>query len=72
MYVFIETVLMKGHNVCFTGKILKIISTLSLLPLLNWSTDESCIMLVYGLAGLDMVDVTATGDMYCSHQLPPS
>ena len=32
-----ETVLMMGHNMCFTGEIWKIIPKLSLLPLLNWS-----------------------------------
>ena len=30
---------MRGHNVCFNGKIRKIIPKLSLLPLLIWSTD---------------------------------
>ena len=34
-----ETVLMRGHNVCFYAKIWKIIPKLSLLPLLIWSTE---------------------------------
>ena len=31
---------MKGHNVCFKEKIMKVLPKLSLLPLLIWSTDE--------------------------------
>ena len=34
-----ETVLMMGHKICFYGEIWLIISELSLLPLLIWSTD---------------------------------
>ena len=33
-----EMVQMRGHKVCLNGKIRKIISKLSLLPLLIWST----------------------------------
>ena len=33
-----ERVLMMDHKICFYGKIWLIISKLSLLPLLNWST----------------------------------
>ena len=32
-----KTVLMRGHNICFNGEILKIIPKLSLLFLLIWS-----------------------------------
>ena len=31
---------MMGHNICFKGVIWKIIPTLSLLPLLIWSTKD--------------------------------
>ena len=35
-----ETVLMKGHKIFFMQKIRKIITKLSMLPLLIWNTDE--------------------------------
>ena len=34
-----ETVLMRGHNICFNGEILKIILKLYLLLLLIWSPE---------------------------------
>ena len=37
-----KTVLMMGHNICFKGVIWKIIPKLSLLPLLIWTTGNSC------------------------------
>ena len=38
-----ETVLMRGHKICFYGEIWLIIPKLSLLPLLIWSTDGSLV-----------------------------
>ena len=37
----VETVLMRGHNICFHEEIWIIIPKLSLLPLLIWTTDGS-------------------------------
>ena len=36
-----ETVLMRGHSICFWAKLKKIIPKLSLLPLLSWSSVHS-------------------------------
>ena len=43
-----ETVLMRGHNICFNGEVLKIIPKLSLLLLLIWSPGEHNITFLRG------------------------
>ena len=39
-----ETVLMRGHNICFNEEILKIIPKLSLLLLLIWSSGTEAVL----------------------------
>ena len=56
---------MKGHNVCFNGKILKIIPKLSLLPLLIWST-------VLSFYGTSNVQVYVHADVYKEYHVSSS
>ena len=49
---------MRGHNICFKGVIWKIISKLSLLPLLIWSTDAPSCAVSTGICHLNYVGLS--------------